>query len=121
MADHFKGYKFVELQPNDRNFPISFKFVAASASTANDGSMPYGSTVVSVISSVKDERGIDASSSIISSSRINGNTVTVYLNHSSNVADGRYTLTSEITFALSGSTMVFTKEFDFRRIYLRNE
>jgi hypothetical protein len=121
MADHFKGYNFVELQPNDRNYPVSFKFVAASASTANDGSMPYGSTVVSVVSSVKDERGVNASSSIISSSKISGNTVTVYLNHSSNVADGRYILTSKVTFALSGSTLTFTKEFDFRRLYLRNE
>lgn len=122
MTDHFKGTGHIELQPGDVNYPVSFRFVAASASTANDGSMPYGSTVQSVVSSIKDDgKGIDATTSLIASSALSGNTVTVYLNHSSDVADGDYTLTAKMTFALSGSTRLFTREFDFRRIKLRNE
>jgi len=122
MSDHFQGTDYVELQPGDRNVPIRMNFKAASASTKNDGSMPYGSTVKSVISSVKEfERGIDASTSLLSSSQISGNTVIAYVNHSSNVNDGKYILTAAVSFSLSGSTLVMTKEFDFRRITLRNE
>ena len=122
MPDHFKGSDSVELQPNDRNVPVRLIFKAASASTLNDGSMPYGSTVKSVIFSVKDyEKGIDATSSIRSSSQLSGNTAIAYLNHSTNVANGQYTLTGKMSFSLAGSTLVMSKEFDFRRIYLRNE
>ena len=121
MGDHFQGNNYVELQPGDRNYPIKFRFVAATASTLNDGSMPYGSTVTSVITTVKDIKGVDATTSIIASSQINANVVTVYVNHSSDVADGLYTITSKVGFALSGSTRILMKEFDFRRLYLRNE
>ncbi|MFB5622539.1 MAG: hypothetical protein ACE5RH_00960, partial [Nitrosarchaeum sp.] len=100
---------------------VKFRFVAASASTTNDGSMPYGSTVKSVISTIKDDYGIDATTSLVSSSALSGNNVTVFLNHSSNVSDGKYTLTSKVSFSLYGSTLIFTREYDFRRIYLRNE
>ena len=54
MSDHFQGTDHIELQPNDQNIPVRMKFKAASASTKNDGSMPYGSTVASVISSMVD-------------------------------------------------------------------
>lgn len=121
MTDHFQGFDYVELQPGDNNIPVKFRFVAATASTTNDGSMPYGSTVRSVISTIKDDRGIDATTSLISSSALNGNNVTVFLNHSSDVTDGKYTLTSTVSFSLFGSTLIFTREFDFRRVYLRNE
>jgi hypothetical protein len=121
MPDHFQGSAHVELQPGDENLPVRFRFNAATASTSNDGAMPFGSTVNSVISSVKDERGIDATTSIIATSQITQNVVTIYLNHSSDVADGKYTLTSKVTFSLAGTTILFTREFDFRRVYLRNE
>ena len=121
MPDHFQGNAHVELQPGDANLPIRFRFNAASASTSNDGAMPFGSTISSVVSTVKDCRGIDATTSLISSSQITQNVVTIYLNHSSDVADGKYTLTSKVNFALAGTTIVFTREFDFRRVYLRNE
>lgn len=121
MPDHFQGTHHVELQPGDVNLPIRFRFTVASASTANDGSAPFGSTLHSVISTIKDDKGIDATTSILSSSQVTQNVVTVYLNHSSDVSDGRYTLTSKVSFALAGSTRIFTREFDFRRIFLRNE
>lgn len=123
MGDHFQGSDHVELQPGDRNFPIKMKFNAASASTSNDGSMPYGSTVSSAILTVKSRKGIDATTSILSSSigLISNNSVIAYVNHSSDVSDGAYTLTSKVSFSLLGSTCVFTKEFDLRRIILRDE
>ena len=45
MADQFKGSHYIELQPGDSNLPYSFKCVACSAATANDGAMPYGATM----------------------------------------------------------------------------
>lgn len=123
MTDNFQGIDHIELQPGDINYPASFRFVAASASTANDGSIPYGSSIHKVVSTIKDRnKGIDATTSIIASSALSGNVVTVYLNHSSDVADGEYILTTKVSIALSGSTTtIFTREFDFRRINLRNE
>lgn len=120
-GDHFQGYGYIELQPGDRNFPAKFLFNPASASTKNDGSLPYGSTLVSVVSTVKNIRNADATTSIISSSFISGNNVVVFLNHSSSVRDGKYILTMKIDFSVSGSTLVSSKEFDFRRLILRNE
>ena len=121
MPDHFQGTDSVELQPGDVNIPVRMKFNAASATTANDGSMPYGSTVKSVIFSVKDEKGVNATSHIRSSSALSGNSVIAYLKHSTGVADGRYFLTGKVLFGLAGSTLILTKEFDLRRIFLRNE
>lgn len=121
MTDHFQGSNHVELQPQDNNVPLKFIFVAASASTANDGSMPYGSTVRSVVSTIKDSYGTNATSSLISTSALNGNNVIVFLKHSTAVHDGLYTLTLKMSFALQGTTTIFTREFDFRRIILRNE
>ena len=121
MTDHFQGTNHIELQPQDNNVPLKFKFNAASASTANDGSMPYGSTVKSVVSTIKDSYGIDATTSLILSSALNGNSVIVYLKHSTAVQDGLYTLTLKMGFALQGTTSIFTREFDFRRVILRNE
>ena len=121
MSDHFQGSGHVELQPGDINYPIRFKFVAASASTNNDGSMPFGSTVSSVVSTMKDSKGVDATTSLISSSALSGNDVIVYVSHSTMVSDGRYTLTAKVNFSLAGSTRIFIKEFDFRRVFLRDE
>lgn len=120
MPDHFQGTNYVELQPGDINIPIKFIFTAASASTTNDGSMPYGSTVKSVVSSIKNDFGTDATTSLISSSAINENSIIVFLSYSSNIALGKYILTTTVKFALSGTTTIMTKEFDFSRVYLRN-
>lgn len=45
----------------------------------------------------------------------------VYHDHSSSVRDGKYILTMKIDFSVFGSTLVSSKEFDFRRLILRNE
>ena len=121
MADHFQGSESIELQPGDVNVPVRMKFNAATASTANDGSMPYGSTVKTVVFSIKNERGINATSFLRASSALSGNTVIAYLKYSTGVADGRYFLTGKVSFSLAGSTLVLTKEFDLRRIFKRNE
>lgn len=121
MRDHFQGSNHVELQPGDRNYPVKFNFNPASASTANDGSIPYGSTIMTVETTVKDQKGIDATTSVLSSSVLSGNSVIVYISHSSDVRDGHYTLTTKIGISLSGSTLIFNREFDFRRLYLRDE
>lgn len=121
MADHFQGNDYVELQPGDINYPVKFRFNPASASTKNDGAMPYGSTVKTVVTTIKDDKGISATSVLLSSSSISANTVILYLKYSTGVANGRYTITSKVNFSLSGSTRILTKEFDFRRLYLRNE
>jgi len=43
--DDFKGYRYTTLEPGDQNVPLRAKFAACSVSTANDGAVPYGSTL----------------------------------------------------------------------------
>src|SRR3972149_6127580 len=112
MTGHFNGNVFIELQPGDINYPVRFRFNAASASTKNDGAMPYGSTVKTVVTTIKDDKGVNATSFLLSSSSISTNTVILYLKYSTSVVNGRYTITSKINFSLLGSTRIATKEFD---------
>ena len=119
MADDFQGDNYILLQPGDLNVPVKFRFVAATASTANDGSMPYGSTIVSSSMAAYRQDGTVITSKLIAETVISGNTVIAYLQYNSTLADGEYYLTVKPTFSLVGSTRNMTKEFDFARVHVR--
>jgi len=121
MADDFQGDNYLTIQPGDANVPVKFRFVAASASTANDGSMPYGSTVMSSSCTAHNKDGISVTTKLIAATTQSVNTVIVYLNYNSTLANGEYHLTVKPTFSLVGSTRNMTREFDYNRIQVRNK
>ena len=78
MADNFQGDKHIDLEPGDANVAVRFKFNAASASTANDGAIPYGSMLTnSTIHAHKhSDTGISVSTKIVVARDLSGNAVT---------------------------------------------
>jgi hypothetical protein len=119
MGDSFQGTESVIIQPGDLNVPVRFRVTVATASTLNDGAIPYASTVKTVAFKLQNSRG-GAASTMISSSRLDGNTVIAYLSYSSNVGVGLYHLTATITASLSGTTRVMSREFDLNRVVVRD-
>lgn len=122
MGDSFKGSDHVDLQPGDVNVPLGFRFNPCSASTANDGAIPYGSTLASSTWSVHlhDNTGVTASTMVVAVSVSSERMVTAYATWSSGFIEGLYDVVVQPTFSLSGSTRVMTRQYDFDRVYLRN-
>ena len=122
MADSFDGSNHVDLQPGDENVPLGFRFNPCSASTANDGAIPYGSTLASSTWSVHlhDDTSVTASTLLVSVSVSSDRTVTAYATYSSGFMEGLYDVVVKPSFSLSGSTRVLTRQYDFDRLYLRN-
>lgn len=122
MADDFKGSNHIDLEPGDANVPVKFKFKAASASTANDGAIPYGSTLASstVHAHLHSDTGIAVSTQLVTSRALSSNSVVAYLTHTTTIVDGLYDLTMVNTYSLSGSTLVMTRQHDFDRVFVRN-
>ena len=120
MADDFTGSGHVTLQPGDVNVPVAEKFNPASASTNNDGAIPYGSTLSSVTFTCFHEDGT-SSTALITSSRVSGNSAYAYLSYSTAVSDGVHHLTATAIFSLSGVASSMTREFDLNRIYVKDK
>jgi len=118
MTDSFKGTEYINIQPGDSNVPVSLRLVAATNSTSNDGSMPYGSTVVSSSMSAKTAAGV-ATTDLITSSTESGNTVIAYLSYSSDLVKGLHNITAKVTMSISGSILNMTREYDLNRIYVK--
>ena len=119
MTDSFKGSEYVNIQPGDANVPVSLRLVAATNSTSNDGSMPFGSTVVSAVVTAKTAAGI-ATTDLVSSSTESGNTIIAYLSYSTDLTKGLYNLTAKVTMSISGSILNMTREYDLNRIYVKD-
>jgi len=74
MADNFQGVADIVLQPGSATVPYTFTFAAASSATANDGSIPYDTTISGADVKAFDEAGVDKTTSMIASE---SNTTTV--------------------------------------------
>jgi hypothetical protein len=119
--DSFEGSHYVTLQPGDTNVPIRFKFKACSATTSNDGSIPYGSSLHNRVIKAHYHNSTAVSTHLIVSSVLSSNCVVAYLTWTTNVARGRYGLDITVTAALSGSTATaMKKQFDFNRVFLKD-
>jgi len=84
----FKTAKSINLHPNDTHYGASFKFPVTSSGTLNDGTLPYGTSILSV-----DVTGwygdTEASDLIYNSPTISGvDTVLVSLNYPSTTMSG---------------------------------
>ena len=112
MADNFQSTKIIRLQPASDGVPYTFTFAACTSATANDGSIPYGSTISSAAVKAFDEAGDDKTAEIVSSSSSSDLVVTVYLDWPATTGAGRYSL--EIVLTLSSGVVM---EFDFTRLH----
>lgn len=122
MADDFQGNDSITIQPGDVNIPVFLRLKACSASTINDGSMPYGSSVVSsTLTAHRGVGGANASSLLIASATESGNTIIAYLSYSSQLAKGLYNLTATVTMDLNGAAFNMVREYDLNRIYLKDK
>lgn len=122
MADKFDGTEHVDLQPGDSNVPLSFRFNPSTASTANTGAIPYGSTLMNstVLAHRHDDTTVNASTLIVRTRVLSSKTVTAYLQYTTSVPPGQYDLVIKPTFSLVGTATDFTRQYDFNRIFLKN-
>ena len=119
--DSYEGTHYVTLQPGDTNVPIRFRFVPCTASSANDGAIPFGATVHNKSVKVHAAKSTAESTALIVSVSLSSNTIITYLTWSTQVARGKYHLTADITCALDGSTaLAMVRQFDFDRLYLKD-
>ena len=119
-GDEFKGIGYIDLQPGSSNIPVIARFKAATASTENDGSIPYGSTLTSATWAWigPNQTTAGASSNMIVSSRVSTNMAYAYLTWSSNLRNGLHKLTCTAIFSLAGTTATMQLERDLDRIYV---
>ncbi|MBW2606136.1 MAG: hypothetical protein JRD05_00725 [Deltaproteobacteria bacterium] len=116
MKDSFQGVESIILQPGSETVPYTFTFAAASSATANDGSIPYGSTISGADVTAFDKDGADRTSEMVVSETNTTTVVTISLKYPATTGNGRYSL--EIVLTLSTGAKM---EFDFNRVYARDK
>ena len=115
MADNFQGTKNITVQPGDSAVPYTFTLAACSSATANDGSLPYNTTMSSAVIKVFDEAGVDKTTEWVSSETNTATVLTINLKYPSTAGVGRYSIEMLVTLS-SGAIM----EFDFTRVYAKD-
>ena len=115
----FKEVQDIILQPLDVEAPYSFSIPACTSATANDGGIPYDTTIASVVVTAhKQSDGSDVSSEIVDSSSVSDNIVSVALNYPSTSGVGTYHLRFALTLDNSDASVI---EKDFNRVKARNK
>jgi len=117
----FQGTKAIILQPGDAIVPYTFTWTICTSSTGNDGAIPYGHTVSSVVTAIKHESGLICTTGILASSSHSGAVTSLFLTYpsSSGFLTGKYHTT--FTATISDGTTTFAKEFDFNRLIVRDK
>ena len=111
------GNKNVVIQPLDTKVGITIRVKICSTATANDGYIPWGTTVSGVSTTVYSEQGDVVTSGIVYSNATisGGQDVRIELKYPTATGEGRYKLSYLLTLS-DGST----KELDFNRIVAKN-
>jgi len=120
MVDTFDGVKTINLQPGERDVPLRMRVTIASASTANDGFIPFGSTLSSVAVTAHNGETRSSSTQLIAATSISGNTVVIYLDHTTKLEAGTYHIETRGTFSVSGSTKQLVRQMDFNRVIMKD-
>ena len=115
MGDSFQGVADIILQPGSATVPYTFTFAAASSATANDGSLPYGTTISTGVVIAYDEAGNVVTTEMIASESNTSTVQTVNLKYPATTGAGRYSLEMVLTLD-SGAVM----EFDFTRVFAKD-
>ena len=112
MADSFQGVEDITLQPGSVSVPYTFTFSIGSSATANDGAIPYGTTISGAVVKAFDEGGTDRTAELIDSESNTTTVVTVNMDYPSTTGIGLYSIEFVLTLS-DGSVM----EFDYTRVY----
>jgi len=117
----FEGTKPIFLQPYDVLVPYSFEYTVCTATTANDGSLPYGHTLSSIITYAHREDSVTTTGVIAASSATN-QVHTVWLTYPTTVpvVTGKYHLTFKAIISDTGGSSAYIREFDFNRLIVRD-
>ena len=111
MSDSFQDADPIILQPGS-SLTRTFTFAACTSATANDGSIPYGTTVSTVDITAFDESGTDVTVQIVVSESNTSLVETIKLKYPATSGTGRYSIEMIVTLD-SGDVM----EFDFTKLY----
>lgn len=106
----FKGYSKIVLQPNDLKRGFIFNITTCSSKTANDGNIPYGTTISSVVVIGMTEGGT-TDTELLYSDSLSGSEITVQLSYPTTNGTGQYKLQFVLTLSNAEE-----KELDFNRI-----
>jgi hypothetical protein len=111
------GNKSILLQPGDTKIGITIRVKICSTATANDGYIPFGTTVESAAATVYFEDGTVVTSGIVYSNPTvsGGQDVRIELKYPTETGEGRYKLSYLLQLS-DGAT----KELDFNRIVAKN-
>lgn len=115
MGDSFETNGIIILQPGSEEVPYSFTFSAASSSTANDGSLPNGTTITGADVKAFDSSGNDVTSEMVVAETNTTTVVSVTLKYPATSGPGNYSL--EFLLTLSTGTVL---EVDFTRIFAKD-
>ncbi len=117
----FQGTRAIILQPKDVRVPYTFSWTICTSSTGNDGAIPYGHSVSSIVTTIKHESGLLCTTGLLASSSHSGAVTSLFFTYpsSSGFLTGKYHVTFEATIS-DGST-TYIKEFDFNRLQVRDK
>lgn len=111
----FKGYTSITIQPNDLQQEHIFNITICSDKTANDGYIPYGTTVSGITTTTLTCSGTEDTELINSSSFVEQE-ITALLDYPITNGDGRYKL--QFLLELSSGEI---KELDFNKVYCKDK
>ena len=110
----FQDYGDITVQPGDLTVPYQFSMPPCSSASANDGAIPYGTTIASVVVTGEKADGT-AATGLVASSSVASNIVTVNLTYPS-TGEGLYHL--EFVCTLNTGAKI---ELDFNRVKVRDK
>lgn len=111
----FKGHSQITLQPNDLERGFIFNFPICSSKTANDGSLPFGTTISSIVVTSMTEAGV-TDTELLYFSSLSGQEITVQLSYPTTNGAGQYKLQFILTLS-SGEV----RELDFNKITCKDK
>ena len=104
------GSDRVTLRAGTSRYPMGFGFTACSSATANDGSIPYSTTITAAAVIVLDAQGVDITSTAAENTIVtDGLNISCAFNYPSTAAEGRCKVLIQLT--LSSGTVI-TKRWD---------
>lgn len=106
----FKGTKKITIQPGTVSVSYRFHCTTASSITANDGALPFGTTISSVSVSAKTNEGI-TDTELIGLVTLTESDIDLTLSYPTTNGAGRYSLTFILTMD-NGSKI----ELDYNRV-----
>lgn len=107
--ESFEGHQTITLHPGDSGYPVRWAFSAASTFLANDGSIPYGTTIASATVEIITDAGA-TSSSVLDAGSVQvegGLVVAAKLNHPDATAfSGTKTYVANVALTLTSSAVL---------------